>query len=688
MLLVKACKYYFGNSGLRGAITMPMPDKNEKKKPLVFYSVIYRKYDSLSQLHGKLYHVRYAYLEEDTYGRRVVDDICDGVDTRWVYNISKRGLKWKKTKGGKVVQRSVPEAKGYGVVTIGNDGSIVSNTVFDDKHQWVHNYYYMNDDLLTPYIIIEPAEHENALYFLEYDKMCGKYSKKKLHACPIAPGTAVQSMVNHELGEPEICAATSEGDFCYCSETECNRRLSLAQSIRQEENGMLPKWEGLDMDSIAPEEPDFDPDMDVSKYNFNFTPEQMGIDALYDVPNGFEAKQESSAIAPLDKTQSDLDENHQKPFADFETLLNSDLSDEEIEELEKANLMALEESKKKLQLAKCETTDLKNALPSGQPKQSAAYSSNRELYHVEDVSNLSTANSEITESAVEQESDRICQISENGIQAEQNVIPQEKIEVTTAEDGNKNSRYTVAVQKANGKTFCTQEVLKHTIPAYETSTVKNISATKRIVVSEEESYLYFGRLIDGLRQGHGRTEMESGHTAYEGYYRDDKRDGFGAYYYKSGQICYVGDWKENQRDGIGVSYTPHGENIHVGRWSENKPVGTGAIFDEDGNLSFAGRIENGIRQGVGISYKVEDGTIFVGKWKDNVPTGKGSEFDQDGNLIYTGMWKDGKRHGFGTEYNKDGTIVFTGEWENDKYLDGVLYQKIVHDDGKKTEIDF
>ena len=32
MLLLKACKYYFGNSGLRGALTMPIPDKIENKK--------------------------------------------------------------------------------------------------------------------------------------------------------------------------------------------------------------------------------------------------------------------------------------------------------------------------------------------------------------------------------------------------------------------------------------------------------------------------------------------------------------------------------------------------------------------------------------------------------------------------------------------------------------------------------
>ena len=97
--------------------------------------------------------------------------------------------------------------------------------------------------------------------------------------CPTSSGTAVQSMVNHELGEPDICAATSEGDFYYCSEAERNRRFNLAQSICQED-GMLPKWEGLNMEELAPEEPDFEPNLDVSKYNFNFTPEQMGIDAF------------------------------------------------------------------------------------------------------------------------------------------------------------------------------------------------------------------------------------------------------------------------------------------------------------------------------------------------------------------------------------------------------------------------
>ena len=76
--------------------------------------------------------------------------------------------------------------------------------------------------------------------------------------------------------------------------------------------------------------------------------------------------------------------------------------------------------------------------------------------------------------------------------------------------------------------------MQHTIPTLEASAVKHMPVSKRIVVvSEEESYLYFGRLIDGLRQGRGQNRngkrILPPMTAITG---DDKRDGFGAYYYK------------------------------------------------------------------------------------------------------------------------------------------------------------
>lgn len=147
---------------------------------------------------------------------------------------------------------------------------------------------------------------------------------------------------------------------------------------------------------------------------------------------------------------------------------------------------------------------------------------------------------------------------------------------------------------------------------------------KRIVVSSMESYLYFGKLLKGLREGQGRTQMQNGHTAYEGSYHTDKRDGFGVYYYKSGKLSYAGGWKQNLRDGMGVAFGS------------------------------------------------KDGSIFVGNWENGIPTGQGSEFDLNGNLIFNGEWKNGKRHGRGTEY-RDGRMVSVGSWEEGRFRSGYRY---------------
>ena len=141
---------------------------------------------------------------------------------------------------------------------------------------------------------------------------------------------------------------------------------------------------------------------------------------------------------------------------------------------------------------------------------------------------------------------------------------------------------------------------------------------RRIVVSSMESYLYFGKLLNGLREGKGRTAAPDGRTAYEGGYRDDMRDGFGVYYYKSGKLCYAGEWKCN------------------------------------------------LRHGLGVAFGAKDGSIFVGNWKNGSATGSGSEFDLCGCLTYTGGWKDGHRHGYGTEY-LNGRILRSGVWENDVF---------------------
>lgn len=182
------------------------------------------------------------------------------------------------------------------------------------------------------------------------------------------------------------------------------------------------------------------------------------------------------------------------------------------------------------------------------------------------------------------------------------------------------TRYGVAAKGLGGKVIHVKNLDKKS-SRIEPMFGEGLIPAKRIVVSEEESYLYFGELIEGLRHGQGRTQMENGHTAYEGEYLNDKRDGFGVYYYKSGKLCYAGNWKQNLRNGMGVAFGS------------------------------------------------TDGSVFIGKWKDGIPTGRGSAFDMDGNLLYTGEWKDGKRHGHGTEY-RGGRVIRSGQWRDGEFYSG------------------
>lgn len=256
-------------------------------------------------------------------------------------------------------------------------------------------------------------------------------------------------------------------------------------------------------------------------------------------------------------------------------------------------------------------------------------------------------------------------------------VPEEKQE--------EPERYAVASKNAEGA-LAVSDVLESVAPKAgkdqadscprqepETEPAPVVTAAKHIVVSAQESYEYFGMVVNGLRQGRGRTQKADGQTAYEGDYYNDKRDGFGAYYYNTGKICYVGDWKENKRHGTGVSFRPDDSSIHVGRWEMDTPQGVSSVFDREGNLKFSGRLENGSRQGVGVSFDPQGETLFVGKWKDNQPTGEGSEFDSEGNLLYKGSWQNGRRHGVGTEYSKLGAVLFTGTWKNGIRDFGVLY---------------
>lgn len=192
-------------------------------------------------------------------------------------------------------------------------------------------------------------------------------------------------------------------------------------------------------------------------------------------------------------------------------------------------------------------------------------------------------------------------------------------------------------------------------------------------------YDYFGPLLEGQRQGQGRTQMENGHTAYEGGFLKDKRDGFGTYYYRSGKLCYAGHWKQNQRDGFGVSFSARDGSLFVGQWKDNRPTGMGAAFDARGELTYYGGWLDGVRDGQGTEYRAGK-VVYEGAWQHGSYSGRGCLHLPDGGTL-TGAFRAGRANGACEQRSASGELVRTGVWKDGAFVSGVHYA-----DGKPTEI--
>lgn len=526
-----------------------MTQQSTGRQP-VFYSVCLCPFDSAEQFQGPLTQLRRQFFENGRASHISGEAAGAGRLSRYKGSIRRKRLKWRKKSGAVITEETLPVAGGTALLLRNPEGQLISRVLYRQNLWEKSTYFRPGDD--RPMVILEPVLNQNQLLRLDLLPETGQYRRQYLFPCPYQPGTAHQSAINAQAGEPSLIASTSLGDFCYCNKEEQALRLRLEQ-------------EAGNLEDLSP-----------------FLPEVSA-------PQREEEPMEEAATAAPEIEETPAEE----PAVPTEPEVS---------------------------------TEPEAPVPAN------SYAADHEVFRVD-------------------------------------VEPQPA-----------PTRYRVAVKRAKGPIQADHERLAHSAPAAPEENgppLQGRPAAKRIIISAEESCLYFGELLNGMRTGHGRTELETGITAYEGDYQNDMRDGWGVCYYRSGEPCYIGGWKENHRDGLGATFQEGEHALHVGLWKNGVPGKMGSLFDKDGNLRFAGRMENGMRQGAGVSYRAEDGSLFVGKWKDNKPTGEGTEFDSQGNLVYTGMWKDGKRHGRGTEFDAQGNVLFTGEWREDRYYEGVRYSRLI-----------
>ncbi|HCC01965.1 MAG TPA: hypothetical protein DEP60_04615, partial [Ruminococcaceae bacterium] len=105
-----------------------------------YYSVTSRKLreDDLSLLAR----VRRAYFEKNAPQRGRTSDETFGTDDVARYHMTRRGMKWELTAGGQVLQRAVPEADGYAVLTWDIAGDLREKADYNKRNQWLRSAFY------------------------------------------------------------------------------------------------------------------------------------------------------------------------------------------------------------------------------------------------------------------------------------------------------------------------------------------------------------------------------------------------------------------------------------------------------------------------------------------------------------------------------------------------------------------
>lgn len=167
---------------------------------------------------------------------------------------------------------------------------------------------------------------------------------------------------------------------------------------------------------------------------------------------------------------------------------------------------------------------------------------------------------------------------------------------------------------------------------------------------------YFGPLVDGKLQGHGRIEWDNG-DSYEGDFLNGQFSGKGKRVWAAGDV-YEGEFRDGRMSGQGRSVIRDG-SIYVGRFRDDLFNGNGR-YELAGGAIYEGEFKDGQFHGQG-NYQTRRG-VYLGEFQHGQFHGNG-RFDNGAGEVYEGEFKLGEFTGTGT-YRHTGAGRYEGEFRN------------------------
>ena len=141
---------------------------------------------------------------------------------------------------------------------------------------------------------------------------------------------------------------------------------------------------------------------------------------------------------------------------------------------------------------------------------------------------------------------------------------------------------------------------------------------------------YYGSLVRGKFQGHGRIEWDNG-TAYEGGFQNGQYQGRGTYSAPDGRR-YAGEFANGQFHGRGRFEAPNGE-IYEGDFEKGDFTGYGTLSRPDGSR-YKGQFLKWRPNGQG-HFVAPNGDIYDGEFKEGA-------FEGQGSVVYARARADGR----------------------------------------------
>jgi len=170
---------------------------------------------------------------------------------------------------------------------------------------------------------------------------------------------------------------------------------------------------------------------------------------------------------------------------------------------------------------------------------------------------------------------------------------------------------------------------------------------------------YYGPLVGGLRQGHGRVEWDNG-SRYEGEFAQGFYSGHGLLVLSSGSV-YEGEFVKGMLSGHGRMTMVDG-SVYDGEFANDTFNGRGRSVAVNGNIS-EGIFENGHLEGQGSF--IGSGVTYRGEFVHGQFAGSGELVYADGRA-YRGELRDGQLHGKGKLTSTNGDI-YEGDFDRDQF---------------------